>query len=371
MQKDSFRRAFDLIDELGLEQLQKESLVSPTVSRWLLEENEPSSQYFTLTELMGHDKQDDTVRRAREKIGKEGWAARIFAKQKENTYWENKESSYVPKFTGTGWQLPVLADLGVSSEVPRFANAVDHFLELHNVETGGFSLRPKNQKGFEPHVCNTGNMVRALAKAGYSKDDRVQKAMGWLLSKQLSDSAWNCAPSGKHGSFLATVEPMWALSEMIKHEPRAEWKDAAANASEFVLRHKVYKSDRDDSVVLFDFLKIHYPTHYCYDFLHGLRVLAELGVPRDERVGDALRILRAKQLVDGRWPLEAVYRGWRQSHPMHGTETLSRPEERELVTEGWGTDHTSQLEEAGKPSKWVTLQALLILKRFGLLDSSA
>ena len=164
---------------------------------------------------------------------------------------------------------------------------------------------------------------------------------------------------------------MWALSEMIKHEPRPEWKEAAANSAEFVLKHRIYKSDRDDSVVLFDFLKIHYPTHYCYDFLHGLRVLSELGVPRDERMDDALRMLRAKQLVDGRWPLEAVYRGWRHSHPMHGTETVSRPEERELVTEGWGTDRTLQLEEAGKPSKWVTLQALLILKRLGLPESQS
>src|SRR5205807_1262067 len=103
-------------------------------------------------------------------------------------------------FTSTGWQLAVLADLGVLSEDPRFANAVEHFFELHNVESGGFSLRPHGEEQFHPHVCNTGNMVRALAKAGYSKDDRVRKAMGWLLSKQLSDSAWNCAPSGKHGS---------------------------------------------------------------------------------------------------------------------------------------------------------------------------
>jgi len=345
--------------------------VSPTVSRWLLEENEPSSQYFALTELMEHDRQDASARKARERIGREGWAAKIFAKQKESTYWENKESCYIPKFSSTGWQLAVLADLGVTSADPRFANAVEHFFELHNVETGGFSLRPKNQKPFEPHICNTGNMVRALAKAGYAKDDRIQKAMNWLLTKQLSDSAWNCAPSGKHGSFLATVEPMWALSEMINSEPREVWKEAAANASEFVLKHKIYKSDRDDSVVLFDFLKIHYPTHYCYDFLHGLRILSELGVLKDARMDDALRILRAKQLVDGRWPLEAVYRGWRHSHPMHGTETVSRPEERELVTEGWGKDQTLQLEEAGKPSKWVTLQALLILKRLGLLEPSS
>src|SRR5207302_1603407 len=225
-----------------LEQLQKESLVSPTVLRWLLEENEPSSQYFTLTELMGHDKQEASVRKARERIGREGWAAKIFAKQKESTYWENKESCYIPKFSSTGWQLAVLADIGVTSADPRFASAVEHFFELHNVKTGGFSMRPQNQKPFEPHVCNTGNMVRALAKAGYAKDDRIRKAMGWLLSKQLSDSAWNCAPSGKHGSFLATVEPMWAISEMIKHEPRQEWKESAAKSSEFVLKHKIYKS---------------------------------------------------------------------------------------------------------------------------------
>src|SRR5437879_8666361 len=181
----------------------------------------------------------------------------------------------------------------MTSNHPRLSKAVAHFFELHSDESGGFSLRPKCDEQFHPHVCNTGNMVRALAKAGYSEDDRVQKAMNWLLSKQLSDSAWNCSPSGKHGSFMATVEPMWALSEMISHEPRAEWKEAAASSSEFVLKHKIYKSDRNDSVVLFDFLKIHYPTHYCYDFLHGLRILAELGVSRHERMDDGLRILRA------------------------------------------------------------------------------
>src|SRR5438309_9750898 len=169
LQEDPFRGACDLIHEPDLEQLQRESLVSPTVSKWLLEENEPSSKYFTLTELMGRDKQDASVWSAKEKIGKEGWAARIFAKQKENSYWENKEFCYVPKFTGTGWQLPVLADLGASSQDPRFATAVDHFLELHNVETGGFSIRPTNPKGLEPHVCNPGNLAPPLPCAGSSK----------------------------------------------------------------------------------------------------------------------------------------------------------------------------------------------------------
>src|SRR5256885_6418119 len=188
------------ICESDLEQLQRESLLSPTVSRWLLEENEPSSQYFTLTELMGRDKQDTSVRKARERIGREGWAAKIFAKQKDNTYWENKESCYVPKFSSTGWQLAVLVDLGVTSDDPRFANAVEHFFDLHNVETGGFSFRPQSQKPYEPHVCHTGNMVRALAKAGYSKDDRGHKGGDLSLAKELVESALERSPSREPGA---------------------------------------------------------------------------------------------------------------------------------------------------------------------------
>src|SRR5205807_10029595 len=130
---------------------------------------------------MGRDKQDTSVRKGREGIGREGWAAKIFAKQKENTYWENKETCYVPKFSSTGWQVAVLVDLGVTSDDPRFANAVEHFFDFHNVEAGGFSMRPRNLKPFDPDVCNAGNIVRALSSAGYSRDDSVRKTVGCVL----------------------------------------------------------------------------------------------------------------------------------------------------------------------------------------------
>src|SRR5207237_6827888 len=65
---------------------------------------------------------------------------------------------------------------------------------------------------------------------------------------------------------------------------------------------------------------------------------------------------------------EGVYRRWRHAHAMHGEETVSRPEERELITQGWGTERALQIEEAGKPSKWITMQSLLVLKRLGLLS---
>jgi hypothetical protein len=341
--------------------------ISQRVLDWLLEEDEPSARYETLVHLRGRSESEPSVENARKLIGTKGWAAKIFEKQKKGAYWDNPDSCYVPKFSAGGWQMTVLADLGVSSEDPRVKNAVDHYFRLHNVDSGGFSLRPRGSEKFEPHICLTGNMVRALARLGYSKDERVEKALDWLLSKQLSDGGWNCSPPGKHGSFMATIEPLWALSEIISRDPTGERRESARKASEFLLRHRVFRSDVNDSVIMFDFLKTHYPTHYCYDFLHGLRVLTELGVTGDSRMDDAVNLLLEKRLEDGRWLLDGVYRGWRHAHPMHGQETVSRPEERELITTGWGSERTLQLEEAGEPSKWITLQALLVLKRMGVL----
>ncbi len=310
------------------------------------------------------------VQKSRDSVGKRGWAARILAKQKENTYWYHRTSCYSPKFSSCVWQLLVLADLGVTAEDPRVGSCLDHFFDLHNVESGGFSVAYKNPNWFEPHVCMTGNMVSSLARMGYAKDDRVQKALDWLLSQQLEDGGWNCSTGegGKHGSFHATIEPLWGLSEMLASKGASErWGGSARQASEFLLKHRLYKSDRDETIILLDFLKLHYPIHYRYDILHGLRVLTEFGIVDDPRMNDAVGQLLEKRLPDGSWPLEAVYRGWRLPYGFNGGVRTYRPEELELITRGWGGEHTQQLEEAGKPSKWLTLQALLVLKRIGAL----
>jgi hypothetical protein len=341
--------------------------VTQEVLNWLLEENEPSSRYETLTGLLEKKINDPNVMATWNQIGRTGWAANIFAKQKNETYWDNAESCVAPKFTASAWQLIVLGDLNVSSKEVRVKKAVEHFWKLHNVESGGVSLFPKGHAKFEPHICMTGNIVRALSHMGYSNDDRVLKSLEWLVSKQLPDGGWNCYPPGKHGSIM-NVQPLWALSEMMMHDARPGWENSAKKGIEFLLKHHIFKSDRDDSVILYDFLRLHYPLHYAYDFLHGLRILSELGIRHDPRMNDAVSLLLEKRTSDGRWLLEGVYRGWRRSHGVHEEGSVYRPEEREVVTVGWGPERALQLEEAGKPSKWITLQALLVLKRLGLLD---
>ena len=100
--------------------------------------------------------------------------------------------------------------------------------------------------------------------------------------------------------------------------------------------HRLYKADHHDfRVIKLDWLKFGFPWFYRYDVLRGLLVLTKLSYTRDERMSDALNLLLDKQNQEGKWILESTPSG-----RMHAS-----------------------IETKGKPSKWVTLNALRVLKR--------
>ena len=213
-------------------------------------------------------------------------------------------------------------------------------------------------------------MVRTLFFLGFREDKRVLKAVDWLLEDQLEDGGWNCWKGHQgHSSLASTVQPLWALSEIPEKERSPEVRDAIAEGVAYYLRHRLYKSSRDDSVIDVYALKFHYPIHSYTDVLQILRVLTSFGV-KDERLNDALGLMLSKKLADNTWPLEGVLRGWRLDHPIHGDSFVKgqRPEEDQVLEDGWGGEpHTLQLEEVGKPSKMITLNALRVLRNVGLL----
>ena len=82
----------------------------------------------------------------------------------------------------------------------------------------------------------------------------------------------------------------------------------------------------------------------------GLDLLTNLGYADDKRLGRALNILKEKRQSDGAWILDVV-------HPDLGAG---------VVESDFGVDKRPKpfaLEEAGRPSKWITLTALRVLKR--------
>jgi len=79
-----------------------------------------------------------------------------------------------------------------------------------------------------------------------------------------------------------------------------------------------------------------FPLFYQSDALEILDTLTRLGV-RDDRMRPAVDLVLGAQQPDGRWLLENTFNG-----------------------KMW-----IDIEEKGRPSKWITLRALRVLKRLG------
>ena len=266
--------------------------------------------------------------------------------------WPPKETCYRPKWTAAVWQLMLLAELAAPVN-DRIKAEVERFLDLHQIESGSFAcpsrLETRGKRWDEP--CLTGNMIRTLIRLGYANDRRVRKAIDWLPVQQLEDGGWNCdypEKKVKHSSFMSTVEPLWAYSEI----PRSKWtkrmKRSLENGAEFLLMHHLYKSDNHHWRETHPFFtQLHFPMYYYYDVLHGLRVLTRLGYADDERTRSAVHILLSKRRPDGRWNLEGDW--FRERHKPN-------PERRKSPV---------PVEEIGKPSKWITLNAIQVLAKTG------
>jgi hypothetical protein len=84
-----------------------------------------------------------------------------------------------------------------------------------------------------------------------------------------------------------------------------------------------------------------------YDFLFGLKVMAEIGRVRDPRCEDALDLLESRQLPDGGWPAERRYYSVSKAVKLHADYV------------DWGGTSTSRL------NPWVTADALRVLRSAG------
>lgn len=83
-------------------------------------------------------------------------------------------------------------------------------------------------------------------------------------------------------------------------------------------------------------LKFGFPLNYNSDILEALLILAQIGTPMRPELEAPLRIVHSKRSDDGTWTLENTLNG-----------------------KMW-----ADVEERGKPSKWLTLHALRVLGHF-------
>jgi hypothetical protein len=341
----------------------------PSLS-WLLEPKDPSVRHEALIDLLRRPKDAKDVVAAREKIPGYRPVKKIFASQTSKGFWAPKETCYSPKWTAAVWPLALLGELNAPPD-QRISSECERFLDLHQLDNGAFTCpspqdadrwasrhpRAKAVRWAEP--CLTGNMIRTLIKFGYSDDKRVGKAIDWLPRDQLEDGGWNCdypEKKVKHSSFMSTIEPLWAYSEIRRQKWTRRMKRSINDGAEFLLMHHVYKSDNHHWQETYPFFtKLHFPMYYFYDILHALRVLTTLGYGDDERIRSAVQLLLSKRRPDGAWNLEGDW--FREGDYFYPS--------------GKGRRAPVAVEEIGKPSKWITLNAYRVLTQTGDLDVTA
>lgn len=319
---------------------------------WLLEKDNPSVRYFAVTEILGKPETDSEVKHAKDEIMKSGVVPKILAKQNNGGYWETPERFYTSKYKGTVWQLVILAELGADEKDKRIRKACEFILEnSQDHESGGFSMWTSTKTGGGRHSgvipCLTGNMVWSLIRLGYLEDPRVQRGIHWINAYQRFDDGIEHQPKGwpydrakscfgKHSCHMGVVKALKALAELPSDKRSKDVLNTIEKGVEYMLKHRIHKRSHDlNRISKLGWLRLGFPLMYQTDVLEILGILTKLGC-RDKRMQEAIDLVTAKQDKEGRWKLENTFNGRFQTN----------------------------IEQKGKPSKWITLNALKVLKRF-------
>jgi hypothetical protein len=319
---------------------------------WLLEEDNPSVRYYTLKDILGKTEKNKEVETAKKAIMTKGTVPKILKKQKPGGFWGKPEDFYErSKYRGTVWNFIILAEMGADPKDKRITDTCEFILKWsQNRESGGFAhVGSKRSGGYRSGVipCLTGNMLWGLIRFGYLNDPRVKKGIRWITTYQRFDDKIKIAPKGwpydqwkncwgRHSCHMGVVKTMKALAEIPKSKRTKAVKGTIEEGVEYLLKHHIYKRSRNlEKVSKPSWLNFGFPLMYQSDALEVLDILLRLGF-KDKRMKSAWDLILSKQDENGRWKLESTFNG------------------RFLVS----------IEHKDKPSKWVTLKALSVLKKY-------
>ncbi len=321
-------------------------------TNWLLEEENPSVRYFTLKDILDKHEDNPEVEQAKHEIMQCGIVPKILRKQQEPEYLQTFAKFYTAKYKGLVWQLIVLAEMGAEAN-PQIKVQCEYILgNSQETEDGGFAMHAAAKKGGgrinEVIPCLTGNMVWSLICFGYLDDPRLQRGIDWITRYMCFNDGAEDTPQvppynryeicwGKHTCHMGVVKALKALSAIPQARRTNEINKMIHEAAEFLLIHRIYKRSHDLSHTSKPgWLKFSFPLMYQTDVLEILDILTQLGIA-DNRMNDAVTIILAKQDEMGRWR----------------TENTSNSD-RLLIPIG----------QKNEQSKWLTLRAMRILKRY-------
>jgi len=331
---------------------------SDEVIQWLLEEDADNApiRYLTLRDLIGMPADDKDLAQTKAYMVEAGPIPAVLAKQQTDGHWDRADSIYYDKYIGTCWSIIMLAQLGVDASDPCVRRGCDYLLAHGVGEHGGFSMNGRRTGAAH---CLQGNLAASLLDLGYGDNPQVQAAVEWMARSvtgegfiESKDSGTDyfmrsgicgpgfcCSSNNFAPCAWGAVKVGLALSKVPTSKHSSHVNQAISSCVDFVMSVDPASAEYPHPWApkpSTSWFKFGFPVFYITDLLQVFEALTALGLKGDKRLKNAVDLVLSKRDKNQRWPMEYTYNG-----------------------KTW-----VKIEEKGKPSKWVTLRALRMLKQY-------
>ncbi|OGC91033.1 MAG: hypothetical protein A2W25_08130 [candidate division Zixibacteria bacterium RBG_16_53_22] len=354
----------------GIRQVDGIVSIPSEVVDWLCQRDNPPVRYLTMKNILMMP--EENLVEERSKLN--SYPAIQGILRKRDIFWKSDTRLY-RKYKGGYWQIIFLGDLNADGGEPAIRDGCEYIL---NDQTWQEALA-KESTGW---ACLMANISRGLANLGYNLDIRVKGIIENIGRSIIRHEGIDCRDvefSLVPKCHLALPKVLMALAKYPEANPiierakdicvrqlldkrvyfyvpklQKEWIDykksrerkirraslqsetRSAIAEALLKEREKFRRPGEDNNPKDIWLRFGFPLDYNSDVLEAMRSLLEANIEYDPRMDDAINAIRGKMKPDGRWNLEFS-----------------------LNNKMW-----VEIEEKGKPSKWITYYALLILLKY-------
>ena len=288
---------------------------------WLLEVENPSVRFRTLTQILDLPESDPEVLEARTAILHQPFVRHLFDLQHPEGYWgDDPARPYTAQ--GAVGVLSLLYMLGVPPD-ERTAAGCNSLLKFCQHPSGGLSLQKTLRSAIFP--CTTGEHLPFLVYFGVDGDLRLRAAFTFVIEDMATADALDCGRYAHQDCLWGAIAALNGLAVLPAGMHSAQSECVVGRLADALLEAP-YDFDGEHK----RWLTFGVPR--AWDLLSALRALAAHGYSHDARFASLLKRILDRQDDQGRWLCGSTSRTW-------------------------------PIEQRNRPSKWVTLDVLRLLKQ--------
>jgi hypothetical protein len=310
---------------------EEEKMSIRNIQSWLLS-GDVAIQFQTERDLLSVDTSELEI--LQKSISTSGWGKLFLQKQDNETRkWGN--GLYGPKWISTHYTLLDLRNIGIHPDTLQYKESAELLLDEMWFDKG------KVRKDRWRDLCVSGMFLHICCYAKI-ESNKIYEIVDYLIDKHYKDGGWNCMweVGHTHSSLHTTLSVLEGIRDYEENGYTYrldELLQQRSEAHEFILKHRLYKSDKTGNIISNSFIMLSFPGRWFYNILSCLDYFQSIDFPYDERMQDAIDVLNKKRRKNGKWPVQ-----YKKSGLVH-----------------------FDMEKTGSDSRWNTLRALRVLKKYG------